>query len=99
MSPWTRCLPAGARTVRLPHDYALLERVIGADVKPYTRRKHHADEVIARENAGPAPRKHRGQAVKSNRSLRRYQHKQARQEARSAARARITTNSDDSDGS
>lgn len=68
-------------------------------MKPYTRRKHHADEVMARENAGPAPRKRRGDAVRSNRALRRYQHKQARQEARSAVRAGITTNSDDSDGS
>jgi hypothetical protein len=67
-------------------------------VKPYTRRKHHADEVMARENAGPAPRKARGDAVQSNRALRRYQHKQARQEVRLAVRAGSTlTNSDDGD--
>lgn len=67
-------------------------------MKAYTRTKHHADEVMARENAGSAPRKRRGDAVQSNRTLRRYQHKQARQQARSAVRARITTNNDDADG-
>jgi hypothetical protein len=36
--------------------------------------------------------------VQSNRALRRYQHKQARQEARLAVRARSPMNSDDVDG-
>jgi hypothetical protein len=61
--------------------------VIGATVKPYTRGNRHADEIMARENAGPPPRRRRGYAVRSNRWLRRYQHKQARQQARCAARA------------
>lgn len=56
-------------------------------MKPYTRGKRHADELMARENAGPPPRRRRGYAARSNRWLRRYQHKQAPQEARRAARA------------
>ncbi|WP_242333155.1 hypothetical protein [Anaeromyxobacter sp. SG66] len=56
-------------------------------MKPYTRGKRHADEIMAREKAGPALRRRRGYAVRSNRWLRRYQHKQARQQARRAARA------------
>jgi hypothetical protein len=41
---------------------------------------------MAANNAGPAPLRRRGYAVRSNRWLRRYQHKQARQQARRAAR-------------
>jgi hypothetical protein len=61
--------------------------VIGATVKPYTRGERYADEIMAREDAGPAPRRRRGYALRSNRWLRRYQHKQVRQQARRAARA------------
>jgi hypothetical protein len=56
-------------------------------VKPYTRGKRHADEIMAREQCRAAPLRRRGYAVRSNQWLRRYQHKQARQQARRAARA------------